>query len=85
MSSIEINEQFLDNWEDAGAHLENLQLLEELKSKLVEMYNKEDKNNRDYRLSRAIDTVDFHIERNEPRNYSKISKDVFKHMRANIK
>ena len=81
----EINEKFFKNWEDAGASLENLPMLEELESKLIEIYNKEDKNNRDYRLAGAIRTVDFHKERNAPRNYGKIANDVFKHMRANIK
>lgn len=74
----EINEEFLKNYEDAGANLENLPMLKKLQSKLVEMYNKEDKNNRDYRLARAIRSVDYHKERNAHRNYGKISKNVWK-------
>jgi hypothetical protein len=77
---MEIN---LDKWEDMGAQLENLELLNKLLNKLMELYRKEDIYNRDNRLSLAIGRVENHIDRNTPRDYGKISKDLWAHMKKN--
>jgi len=78
---MEVN---LDNWEDMGAELENLEDLNKLMNKLMELFHKEDIYNRDNRLRLAIDRVENHIDRNTPRNYGKISKDVFENIRNGI-
>jgi hypothetical protein len=88
MSAIiapEINEQFLANWENAGINLE-LRVLERLKMKLMSKFEQEHYTNRDTRVWKAIQRVNYHIFQKKPKtDVNQLANDVFKHMRANIK
>ena len=81
----EINEQFLNNWENAGVDLE-LRVLKRLKQKLMSRFEAEDYTNRDSRVLKAFQRVNYHIFQKKPKtDDNQLANDLFKHIRANIK
>lgn len=92
MEEFLIDENFLNNWEDAGAKIDNTRYpcelvyakLEKLRNKLLEIrYNKEHQYYDDHRVYWSIDMVEKRMDRNTPCNYGKISADVFNHILNN--